>query len=196
MSKEEQFLSLPYILLSNKELKDSDKITLALIYSFHNNKKKIYMSNTYIGNKLGISRTAASERISKLERLGYIRCDRLLIKGKERRTIVPLRMVSIPNGLVGKPNRVVGEPNGISRSTEHLLVGEVGSIKYLILDNILNKVLDNLLDNTYSNEELLELVDKAIKKEGKLNLITSEERGFLYQERARLIELIKQNVDN
>ena len=43
--KTEQFLMVPYTILQNKELKDSDKMTLSLIYSFHNNNKEVYISN-------------------------------------------------------------------------------------------------------------------------------------------------------
>lgn len=141
-SKEDQFLMVPYTILQNKELKDSDKMTLALIYSFHNNNKEIYMSNNKLGFMLGVSRTTASERVTKLETLGYIKCERVMVNGKERRTIVPLKMVCEPKPLVGTPNVLVGEPNGISRSTDTSLVGEVGSIIYPILNKELNKVID------------------------------------------------------
>lgn len=127
---------IPYSILQNKELKDTDKITLSLIYSFYNNNKEMYMSNNKLGTMLGISRTAASERITKLETLGYIQCNRIMINGKEKRTITPLRMVGEPtnNGRCTEPT---------SRSTDSSLVGEVGSIIYPLLDKELDKELYN-----------------------------------------------------
>lgn len=107
---EDKFLIVPYPILQNKELKDGDKMTLSLIYSFHNNNKEVYISNSKLGKMLGVSRTTASERITKLEKLGYILCKRVMVNGKERRTIVPLRMVPFPNQLVGVPNLLVGIP--------------------------------------------------------------------------------------
>jgi DNA-binding Lrp family transcriptional regulator len=160
-TNQEQFLMVPFTILQNKELKDSDKMTLALIYSFHNNKKEIYISNNKLGYMLGVSRTTASERITKLESLGYIKCERVMINGKERRTIVPLKMVGEPKPLVGTPNLLVGKPNSISRYSDTSLVGEVGSIIYPLLNNELNKISHNELNKENSVE------DKWIRK-GKL----------------------------
>ena len=158
-NKEEQFLIVPYTILQNKELKDGDKMTLALIYSFHNNNKEIYISNNKLGSMLGVSRTTASERVTKLEILGYIECQRVMVNGKQKRTIVPLRMVSIPNTLVGTPNllvdtptQVVGTPNHISRDSDTSLVGRVGSIIYPLLNNELNKEVHTLPHNKLHNE--------------------------------------------
>lgn len=175
---------VPYTILKNKELKDSDKITLSLIYSFHNNDKEIYISNNRLGDMLSISRTAASERITKLETLGYIKCNRVMINGKEKRTIVPLRMVGTPNGLVGTPNR-------ISRSTDQSLVGEVGSIIYPLLNNKLNKEKNNTSTSILGKnklEEQLEIINKLIEED---NFITGDERGGAYEEQFNLLQLIK-----
>lgn len=199
--KEEQFLKVPYTILRNKELKDSDKTTLSLIYSFFNNEKEMYMSNNKLGYMLGISRTSASERITKLETLGYIRCDRVMVNGKEKRTIVPLKMVGTPNELVGTPNELVGTPNllvgtpnGISRSTDTSLVGEPGSIIYpLLLDKVLNKLKENIPDKELYNkkcvEEQLEQINLLIDED---NFINNEERGKAYREQFELNQLLKQ----
>jgi len=156
-NKTEQFLMVSYTILQNKELKDSDKMTLALIYSFHNNNKEIYISNNKLGYMLGVSRTTASERITKLETLGYIKCERIMINGKERRTIVPLRMVGSPNRLVGTPNPLVGKPNDVSRYSDTSLVGGVGSIIYPLLNNKLNKLQHKELDKEIPNKPFDEL---------------------------------------
>jgi DNA-binding Lrp family transcriptional regulator len=203
--KEEQFLMVPYTILQNKELKDGDKMTLSLIYSFHNNNKEMYMSNNKLGYMLGVSRTTASERVTKLETLGYIKCERVMVNGKERRTIVPLRMVSIPNELVGtpnvlvgSPNPLVGEPNSISRYSDTSLVGGVGSIIYPLLDNELNNELHTLphkeLDNQISLEEELEQISIQLDLiKGIDNPDVNETRGQLtrqkYQIKNRLKEL-------
>lgn len=177
----EQFLSVPYTILNNKELSDGDKFTLSLIYSFYNNDKEIYISNNRLGERLGISRTAASERITKLEQLGYIKCDRTFVNGKQRRTITPLRMVAIPTLIVGQPNTIVGTPNSISRPTEQGLVGEVGSIIY---PSLLDKPLDKLLHTGITLEQL-ELIDE---KE-----LTNEQRGNFFQYKNYLIKQLKEN---
>lgn len=158
----EPFLMVPYTILQNKELKDGDKMTLSLIYSFYNNDKEVYISNNKLGDMLGVSRTTASERITKLESLGYIKCERVMVNGKERRTIVPLRMV-------GKPKPLVGTPNGISRNSDTSLVGEVGSI---ILPSLLDKELDYILNTNIKLENLEELI---------LDDLTPDQRGKYFQ---------------
>lgn len=192
-NKTEQFLMVPYTILQNKELKDSDKMTLALIYSFHNNNKEVYISNNKLGYMLGVSRTTASERVTKLETLGYIKCERIMVNGKERRTIIPLKMVGEPKPLVGTPNLLVGEPNCISRSTEPSLVGGVGSIKYPLLNNKLNNLPHNSshkeLDNEISVEEQLEHVMKLII-ENKFE--TNDARGDAYEQKGILEIKLKQ----
>ena len=174
--KTEQFLMVPYTILQNKELKDSDKMTLALIYSFHTNKKEMYMSNNRLGYMLGVSRTTASERITKLETLGYIKCQRVMVNGKERRTIVPLRMVGKPNMLVGTPNPLVGTPNDVSRYSDTSLVGGVGSIIYPLLNNELNKLQHKELYNKSFDEltpdercELLKIEYQQKQEQKQLN---------------------------
>lgn len=190
-NKTEQFLMVPYTIMQNKELKDSDKMTLALIYSFHKNKKEMYMSNSRMGIMLGVSRTTASERVTKLEALGYIKCERVMINGKERRTIVPLRMVSIPNPLVGTPNPLVGEPNDVSRYSDTLLVGGVGSIIYPLLNKELDNLPHNELDNEISIEEQLEEIEKLIKED---KFETGDDRCEAYKQRFELQKQLKELV--
>lgn len=177
----EQFLSVPYTILNNKELSDGDKLTLSLIYSFYNNDKDMFMSNNKLGLRLGISRTAASERITKLEQLGYVKCERNFVNGKQQRTITPIRMVAIPTLIVGEPNTIVGTPNSISRSTDPLLVGEVGSIIYPLL---LDKSLDELLHTDITLEEL-ECID--------MNILTPDQRGTYFQLKNYKIKQLKEN---
>jgi len=177
----EQFLMVPYTILNNKELSDGDKFTLSLIYSFYNNDKNVYISNARLGERLGISRTAASERITKLEEMGYIKCNRTFVNGKQRRTIIPIRMVATPTLLVGTPNILVGQPNSTSRSTDQLLVGEVGSIIYpSLLDNKLN----NLLNTNITLEELDSI---------NINELTNEQRGTYFQLKNYLTKQLKEN---
>lgn len=167
-NNKEQFLMVPYTILQNKELKDSDKMTLALIYSFHNNNKEVYISNNKLGYMLGVSRTTASERITKLETLGYIKCERVMVNGKERRTIVPLKMVGEPKPLVSTPNLLVGKPNGISRYSDTSLVGEVGSIIYPLLNNELNKIPHKELNKENLDKPFDELTPEERNKALKL----------------------------
>lgn len=48
-------------------------------------------SNDHFAKKLGYSRTSASERISKLKKLGYITTNSYTEKNKTFRKIIPLR---------------------------------------------------------------------------------------------------------
>ena len=180
----EQFLAVPYTILNNKELSDGLKFTLSLIYSFYNNDKQIFISNKTLGVRLGISRTAASERITKLEQLGYIKCERTTINNKQRRTIIPIKMVAEPNRLVATPNRVVGEPNTISRSTEQGLVGEPGSIIYPSL-------LDNELHTLLHTHITLEQLESINEKE-----LTPDQRGKYYQLKTHLKKQLELNGTN
>jgi DNA-binding Lrp family transcriptional regulator len=194
-SKTEQFLMVPYTIMQNKELKDGDKMTLALIYSFHKNKKEMYMSNSRMGIMLGISRTAASERVTKLETLGYIKCERVMVNGKERRTIVPLRMVSEPNPLVGTPNVLVGKPNSTSRYSDTSLVGEVGSIIYPLLDKELNNLPHNELNNKISLEEELEQISIQLDLiKNTFTPETNETRGELLRQQYNINKQLKELV--
>jgi DNA-binding Lrp family transcriptional regulator len=190
-NKTEQFLMVPYTILQNKELKDSDKMTLALIYSFHNNNKEVYISNNKLGYMLGVSRTTASERVTKLETLGYIKCERVMVNGKERRTIVPLKMVGEPKPLVGTPNLLVGTPNSTSRYSDTSLVGGVGSIIYPILNKELNKLPHNELNNEISVEEQLQEVNYLISEN---NFPTNESRGKAFMLREKLLKELKQLI--
>jgi DNA-binding Lrp family transcriptional regulator len=190
-NKTEQFLMVPYTILQNKELKDSDKMTLALIYSFHNNNKEVYISNNKLGYMLGVSRTTASERVTKLETLGYIKCERVMVNGKERRTIVPLKMVGEPKPLVGTPNLLVGKPNSISRYSDTSLVGGVGSIIYPILNKELHNLPHNELNKEISVEEQLEQINKIIFED---KFKTNDARGFAYMERNKLERELKQLI--
>jgi len=180
MSKD-NFLRVPYIILNNKELSDGEKLTLALIYSFHNNNMEVYMSNNTFAERLGVSRTTASERITKLEKLGYIKCERDFINRKQHRKIVPLKMVGEPNRLVDKPTRLVGKPNRVSRNTEQGLVGKPGSIIY---PSLLDNKLDTLLDTHIRLEDLECINEKEL---------TPDQRGNYYQLKTYLKKQLKEN---
>ena len=47
-------------------------------------------SNEYFSKKLGYSRTSASERITKLKKLGYIQTNSYTYNNKTYRKIIPL----------------------------------------------------------------------------------------------------------
>jgi DNA-binding Lrp family transcriptional regulator len=91
----EQFLMVPYSILLDDNLNDGDKITLSLILSYSKMDKGCIISNGMLGRILNISPTAASERITKLKKLGYILVKQVTINNYTRRKVIP----NIPFGL-------------------------------------------------------------------------------------------------
>jgi len=159
-NREEQFLKISYDILKNEELNAGEKITLALIYSFHNNKKQMYMSYTKMALTMGVSRTTAVDRINSLRNMGYIETVDIT---KQKRIIIPLRMVEIPTKMVDLPTKVVDRPTTIvdvptsdSRNTDQEVVDVLGAIIYPILDETLEKPLNSVLDTQLNNENSTE----------------------------------------
>jgi DNA-binding Lrp family transcriptional regulator len=184
MKNKEQFLKIPYSILENKILSDGEKITLMLIYSYHNNDKKFYMSNSVIGERIGCSRTAVSKRITKLEKMGLIQCDYTYknnSKEVDKRFITPLKVVPKFNTVVPKVS-VGGEliPQGSSSGFTEV-VPKVGSI---ILPSLLDKSLDKLLDIDITLEQLEEINEKQL---------TPEQRGTYFQLKNYIIKQLKEN---
>ena len=68
----EKFLKIPKYILENKELDGDNKILLSKIIELHNNANGCYASNNTFGDLIGMSRSSASKRITKLKQLGYI----------------------------------------------------------------------------------------------------------------------------
>ena len=158
--EEKQFLKIPYDILENKELNAGQKITLALVYSFYNNKKEMYMSYTKIALRTGVSRTTAVDRINSLRDMGYIETKDI---DNRKRIIIPLRMVEIstkvvdvPTKVVDIPTKVVDIPTSDSRHTDQEVVDVVGAIIYPILDKSLEKPLHTVLDTVLYNENSTE----------------------------------------
>jgi DNA-binding Lrp family transcriptional regulator len=141
----EQFLKMSYDILENKQLNAGEKITLALIYSFHNNKKEMYMSYGKMASRMGVSRTTAIDRINSLREKGYIETKEI---NSKRRIIIPLRMVEIPTNVVDVPTTMVDVPTDNGRNTEQSMVGVVGAIIYPSL----NKKLANQSNNELNNQ--------------------------------------------
>jgi len=138
--EKEQFLMVSYSLLNIKDLKDGDKLLLALIQSLDKAKNGCLISNSYLGKLFNISRTAASERITKLKGLGYIETSSYTFNNKTFRKIIP----TFKEKESVKLNEVVGEVKGDSRSSLNPPSSEVGTI---ILDS-LNQSLDKTLHIT------------------------------------------------
>ena len=95
INMKEQFLMVPYSILLDDNLNDGDKITLSLILSYSKMDKGCIISNGMLGRILNISPTAASERITKLKKLGYILVKQVTINNYTRRKVIP----NIPFGL-------------------------------------------------------------------------------------------------
>ena len=97
---EDKFLKVPDAILELKDLNGDDKLMLCKIISYHCNNGCI-ASNQYFGDKLGYSKTAASERVSKLKKLGYIQTSSYTFKNKTYRKIVPLDWTKRTEQVVG-----------------------------------------------------------------------------------------------
>ena len=96
-------------MLGLKDLNGDDKLMLALICYYHNGKGCV-ASNEYFGNMFGYSRTSASERVSKLKKLGYIQTSSYTYNNKTYRKIIPL-------GWSDKLKEVVGLVEGSVRES-------------------------------------------------------------------------------
>ena len=163
---------IPYSVLESKVLNDGEKITLMLIYSYHNNEKQFYMSNAVIGERIGCSRTAVSKRITKLEKMGYIKCDYTYknnSKEVDKRFIIPVQVVPKFNRVVPKVSiGVETTPQGSSSGFIEV-VPEVGSI---ILPSLLDKTLNKILEYNITLEEIENINEKEL---------TPDQRGMYFQ---------------
>ena len=97
---EEKFLKVLYTILELKDLNGDDKLMLSLIISYHVNNRCI-ATNEYFGKKFGYSKTSASERISKLKRLGYIQTSSYTFNNKTYRKIIPVDWTKNKEEVVG-----------------------------------------------------------------------------------------------
>jgi DNA-binding Lrp family transcriptional regulator len=133
----EQFLMVPYSLLSIKDLKDGDKLLLSLIQSLNKTNNGCLISNKYLGKLFNISRTAASERVSKLKSLGYIETSSYTFNNKTFRKIIPTFKEMESVNLM----EVVGEVERDSRLSLNPHITKLGTIISDTLDKSLDKTL-------------------------------------------------------
>ncbi len=80
--KNQTFTPLYHSLLAQPNLTDADKMTISVILSWTENEKDCFMGNEYLAEMMGITRTAASKRISRLKSLGIIDVRYTYKKGK------------------------------------------------------------------------------------------------------------------
>jgi hypothetical protein len=132
---EDQFLKVPLPILELKDLNGDDKLMLCQIISYHM-KNGCTASNQHFADKLGYSRTSASERISKLKNLGYIQTSSFTQNNKTFRKIIPLDWSERLKG-------VVGLVEGSGRESLNPHPPKVGTIRLDILDYSLNQKTDN-----------------------------------------------------
>jgi len=80
--KEGNWLNIPYEILSNPELDNTEKILLAEIQSLHKLEKGCYASNDHFAMVLGFkTAAAASRRITGLAEMGYLTTKNVYGKG-------------------------------------------------------------------------------------------------------------------
>jgi DNA-binding Lrp family transcriptional regulator len=93
----EQFLMVPEHILKLKNLDGDNKLLLAKIISLHKLENGCIMSNGYIGKMLGLDKSSASRRISKLIKLNYIETQNIY---KDRVCIGRKIIPTIDRGIV------------------------------------------------------------------------------------------------
>jgi len=129
ITKTSTFLQIPNGILENTELDGDNKILLSKIIELHERANGCFASNNTFGNLIGMSRTSASKRITKLTELGYITTKDVCKYGIQRRIITP----TYKKGSSRSSKVVVPEVQGGSSPSSKGVVPEVGTnIKQLI----------------------------------------------------------------
>jgi hypothetical protein len=152
MKNNETFLQVWDYLIDNKDLDVSDVLLMSKILSFTNANLPCYISNEEIRLLLRLKNIeTASRRVSKLEKMGYIKTTHAPHPNNPKKTIRYITS-TYKIGLTSK-SRVDSEIKGgltsESRGVDFKVKGGLTSksINNInILDNILDK--DNILDNT------------------------------------------------
>ena len=84
----EQFLKLPYSLLSDKLLDAENKLIVGLVESFQTDKKTFHMSDSRIANMLNVkNRQTINVRIKNLVEMGYLIKESITVNNKTKRTL-------------------------------------------------------------------------------------------------------------
>lgn len=145
ISKTLTFLQIPNSILENTELDGDNKILLSKIIELHKRAGSCFASNNTFGNLIGMSRTSASKRITKLRDLGYITTEPVLdVDGKFQigRIITPTsKRGSSQKKQVGSSKSskgIVPEVQGGSSPSSRGVVPEVGTN----IQSLINKETD------------------------------------------------------
>jgi len=117
--KNQTFTPIYHSLLSYPNLTDADKITISVILSWTENERECFMGNDYLGEFMGITRTAASKRITRLKNLGIIDVRYTYKKGKRE---VDKRFITINDQFLEilgvSPERIGVSPERIGVSPQ------------------------------------------------------------------------------
>lgn len=151
----EQFTQIPHSLMSNKDLTDQDKLTLGVILSFIKNGKECYIGNDTLGHILGISKNAASSRVSRLQKIGCISLRYTYKDGKKEVDKRYITLLSLTPQVSSRRRRVLSDrQRGIVqqtkgyRPTDEEVSSKLGGIIQTdytsVLDNLKDKSLDKL----------------------------------------------------
>ncbi len=171
---------IPIELMNDAKLDWPNKVLLAEIYSLGKLKNGCIASNQFFGDLLGIDKSAASKRITKLEKLGYISCEnihkdnqcigRIITKGSSQKnnTVVPGEQ----RGSSRKPKRVVpkdpdpssdGKPINTSTNSglkEQLQINNTGANKFLEIEQTVTRIPVFYLEEA-KNEAIQCLIDNT-----------------------------------
>lgn len=134
----ENFLQISNSILTITELDGDNKILLAKIIELHTRAGVCFASNNTFGNLIGLSRTSASKRITKLKELGYVTTEDVWEgKVQKGRIITPtFKQGSSQKKQVGSSNKqqgIVPKVQGGSSQSSKGVVPEVQTnIKELI----------------------------------------------------------------
>lgn len=132
MDKNKTYLQIPNYILENVELDGDNKILLSKIIELHKRGGSCFASNNTFGNLIGMSRTSASKRITKLKELGYITTEDVWEgKVQKGRIITPTyKKGSSQKKQVGSSKSskgIVPEVQGGSSPSSKGIVPEVGT---------------------------------------------------------------------
>jgi DNA-binding Lrp family transcriptional regulator len=180
-------------LLDNDELDLADVIIISKVISLSTTKNGCYITNGALGKLIRIKEEAnVSRRITKLERLGYIKCKHIAMdknSNKTKRFIYP----TYENGLSLKTSRVVADDKGGCSVRQGVVVADDKGCMSLATSN--NTIYyTNLLNQPIIPSIIpLEIEFKELMPE-EIDKLTGDERTEYYFKRNEFDKLNKKQI--
>ena len=163
MEKKNNYISIPYKVMLNKRLTQTQKIVFGFIEGFKNSKNICYASNAYIAKVIGLKETAVSRAISKLVSEDMV--DILNPKGRSR------SLYCKTDNPVSQDHKPVLEDGlSLSPKTDNNLVNNLNNKPIYNLDN----TTTNNNSNTKDKENSFIYIDRKRYKDIKGQLVDTE----------------------